>query len=594
MYNLPWFALVFLSLFLQISNYSDVLAQADAVTVWQESNLSEVQELGEFVRKHSEAVFLVGNARDGYGTAFVISKKHRLLATNAHVADIGYKSNAEKFAIKNGTSEIAKVSNVWYHPGVRRVDNGILVRAQSPSKGSVASNSADLAIIELEKGVDLPVEFKFASPDELKDLFAQPVAMFGFPGHDTIAWPNLGEKAEATYRQGTISRITGYYGETKVPWDQQQFVQHSMANFFGFSGSPVFTPNGHVVIINNSLRTVTQNSVSANLSYGIRVDALWELIAYHGLDKKLKIPVSKQSLGLNRFNKPDQILETVGKANSLLSEGTLYCQNEDYQKAISKFDEVLKLMPDYAPAYRNRGRCYHILATDYRVKLSKEKRREYAKLSLEDSQKYTEKIPSDIWGVISFCTSLTTFSNQFGLTEPREKAASILSVVIDEESITKRQKAAALALRARARDYEPASIKDLDEATRIAPWYGEAWTYKSEYWKKNGRSDLAQVARKRALELWNAETIIYKADKLLSSSKRDDWVQAKQFALEACKASDYKNWFHLSQLGRALIHLKEFEEAQKILLKSLDLAYPQKKSYVRELIDIAKERQKAQ
>ena len=46
------------------------------------------------------SVFLVGKPDVGTGTAFLISKKNRLLATNAHVADIFNKGTGEIWPIK--------------------------------------------------------------------------------------------------------------------------------------------------------------------------------------------------------------------------------------------------------------------------------------------------------------------------------------------------------------------------------------------------------------------------------------------------------------------------------------------------------------
>src|SRR5262245_50832126 len=55
---------------------------------WSKPSQQAREELGAFVRASQKGIFLVGHPKHGRGTAWVVSKKHRLLVTNAHVADI--------------------------------------------------------------------------------------------------------------------------------------------------------------------------------------------------------------------------------------------------------------------------------------------------------------------------------------------------------------------------------------------------------------------------------------------------------------------------------------------------------------------------
>ncbi len=71
-----------------------LLAMATCATGWLlcASHAGEPRaDFGDTARAIRKAIFEVGSER-GHGTAWVISKKHRLLATNAHVADIALKS----------------------------------------------------------------------------------------------------------------------------------------------------------------------------------------------------------------------------------------------------------------------------------------------------------------------------------------------------------------------------------------------------------------------------------------------------------------------------------------------------------------------
>ena len=216
--------------------------------------------------------------------------------------------------------------------------------------------SADVAVLELAKDSDLPPEIPMASPAEISDLFATPVSMIGFPGHDTYN-PKKDDLLQATPRTGTISRMTDYTMSSNGPDGFKQFVQHSLANFGGFSGSPIFTKSGHVVVINNSGRVEEDRGMRQNLSFGIRIDALWELIAYHKLDDKVSLPVTKASLQLERFEMPSELTEKFEKAILLVDD----CDEHDWstaagiEKAIHDLDRAIELAPGYPAAYERRA-----------------------------------------------------------------------------------------------------------------------------------------------------------------------------------------------------------------------------------------------
>ena len=60
------------------------------------------QELGQKARDYERGIFLVGYRTElvvAMGTAWVISKKHRLLVTNAHVADSLHESGGKMMGL---------------------------------------------------------------------------------------------------------------------------------------------------------------------------------------------------------------------------------------------------------------------------------------------------------------------------------------------------------------------------------------------------------------------------------------------------------------------------------------------------------------
>lgn len=232
-------------------------AASGSLPLWTKPDEDARQSLGNFARTIHPAVILVGHPTGGHGTGFVISREHRLVVTNAHVADILHQSGS-LLAIPDGTAQAYRVEKVWYHPGVRRSladDQAVVVRSPDPKDGQVFPSCPDLAVLQLvAEGQDLPAQFALATPQELASLFAAPVAMMGYPGHDTVGWPALGTNATATYYAGVVSRLSDFRLDSSVPEGELQFVQYTMGNWFGYSGSPVFLPNGHIVAINNMIR----------------------------------------------------------------------------------------------------------------------------------------------------------------------------------------------------------------------------------------------------------------------------------------------------------------------------------------------------
>jgi hypothetical protein len=153
-----------------------------------------------------------------------------------------------------------------------------------------------VAVLHLEDdGQELPAEFQLAGWDEIEDLWAKPVGMIGFPGHDTH-FPKKGGKVRASAREGIVSWLADFNLDPNAPDHQLQLVQYTQSSWGGFSGSPVFLPNGRVVALHNSARydaTELEKRdggkalLIRDLATGVRVDVLWELLEHHGLAQQV-------------------------------------------------------------------------------------------------------------------------------------------------------------------------------------------------------------------------------------------------------------------------------------------------------------------
>ncbi len=290
------------------------------------------------------------------------------MATNSHVADI-YHLLGRLQVMANGQPTVYEVDRIWYHPAVLREADDKIVASTDPSVGEVYSECPDVAVLHLAGDAELPAELPLADWDEVKDLFAQPTAMLGFPSYDTDWLDKGGNIPEATYREGVISRQTDFSDSDSVPIQLLQRLAHTMGSYPGFSGSPIVLPNGHVIGLNNSGSARTEGSRTENLSYGIRIDCLWELLAYHGLDSKVAIPVDVASLNLDRFSQSSEAVEalaTLNKARDLVAQATIDFGEHNYQSAMKAAKQASDVLLKFTPAYKMQAEIweYYTLQPD--------------------------------------------------------------------------------------------------------------------------------------------------------------------------------------------------------------------------------------
>lgn len=560
-------------------------------------------DLPETVRHLKDGVFLVGNSEGGYGTAFVISKEHRLLATNAHVADIGHETGLDLLAIRNGSADVYEVERIAYHPGLlRNLAGSLPIRSMNPYDGEVLPHCADVAVLQLGSGPDLPVEFELATPEEVKSCFARPVAMLGFPGHDMGNWPEDGEKAVATFRQGVISRLTDFDGNADVPIDKAQRAQHTMENWFGFSGAPIFLPNGHVILINHSTGVVSPSGpLPAQLSFGIRVDCLWESSAYHHADWGLPIPIDKSDLRLHRFFRSDPNGRDFRRAVQLQSEGLLLGRAGQYDEAIKKCNEAISLAPAFAEAYYRRWACYYGSWASQTSVIHDPKREDLLGRALDDLEEFLAMMPSDPRGPIAYARTLTAMRRSTGNNSCPE-AVRILTALLESDRLDREARAAALSVRAWARGLEHKSLSDIDEAIRPQPFDAAILAFRRFYWAQHGRIDLALEDHTRELELRAAETDATEAFRLAYTTTQGEFCLTRFFSLanpeeaielarKACEATEYKYFDHLLILGRVCARAGDYEEAVKWYEKALQLAPAKHKPSIRRMLKTARGRQ---
>ena len=563
--------------------------ETKSLPLWTKPAETAVQEMARTIKGLKEAILLVGDPNVGTGTAWVISRKHRLLATNAHVADI-MKDEGKMLAIRNGTAELYTVDKAWYHPGVRRYKNPLLsVRSQNPADGDIDPNSPDVAVLHLADGPDLPEEFPLATVEEEEECLGSPLGMMGYPGHDTAGWPKIGEKAQATLREGIVCRLTDFYGGVSGPAGEMQKLQHSLASWHGFSGSPLFLPNGHVLGLHNSGKgiTIKDENRHVELAFGVRVDCLWELLAYHHLDDKVAIAADKSKLLLARYDQPDPALEKYNQAAKLVREVDHLLLEKKYAEGVEKCNAALELCPGYSKAYFTRAVMYtkyHVdrfpdpITNDSAVNPEQLK---YAKLAQEDAHTYLEMNPNDAEALLFFCMKMSDVDVINGVYSPKRHdiALEVTTKVIENPSVPARLKARAYTARAAVksnvannREIQDEIYADYNAAIKLDPFNGNLWRNRASFSPTGSHQEQADFRRAQQLDdadLWAGQAM------WLASTRDDksrDGRKAWELAGKACQATNYQQPTHLGALAAAYAESGDFDHAVEYAKKAVPLA----------------------
>lgn len=228
-----------------------------------------------------EAIYAIGF--EVFDTNFLIGtgfSAHytNVIWTNAHVVE-GLKDllgelrdlDPTPFAVKSGTTiggpATYELNRYNVHPAY---------------DGSTRSPDIGILIVDTE----FAAAPSFLPREMARDLrVGQPVATMGFPGE--IAALNTTVPL-ATFKDGTISALRPLSPEAEsVTPENSRFVQHNLDLSGGTSGSPIFDHEGWIVAVNNAgtealvidQRTGEPRRVpSGNIGFGIRVDAVWEII----------------------------------------------------------------------------------------------------------------------------------------------------------------------------------------------------------------------------------------------------------------------------------------------------------------------------
>jgi len=481
-------------------------AATQSLPVYANAPADAQQELGKAARRLAPAIFQAGIVEGGWGTAWVISKKHRLLVTNAHVADIGSAEPGKMVAVQNGTRQFYQVEKIWYHPGVRRYVKGvegISVRSSDPDEGDIDIRSPDLAVLQLSsEGPDLTAEFTPVGTDDISNLFAQPVAIMGYPGSDNEGLPETGATAAATFHSGVISRITDFQLGTGAPANEQLFVQYTMSTWGGFSGSPVFLPDGRVAAVHNSSRSKEDRVKEIRLiAHGIRVDCVLEMLVHHGLDRFVSFPIDKNAISVDRWVNPDPRTEKaradLARADALVKEAVAFWSESKYALCEAKCNEALEVVPTYAQAFSWRAAALHATWLDSTV-LTTEHSLRILQAALKDSARANQLAPNAD-EVIQFCRIQNAITWESGDTTFCKATLEVMNKFLEGDNLQDSHfRATALQLRANSYnllDQNDLALADYSEAIRLDAKNPVRYDARAGFYESQEQPDYAAADR---------------------------------------------------------------------------------------------------
>jgi Trypsin-like peptidase domain len=442
------------------------------------------------------------------GTAFVISRKDRLLATAAHVAH--HVVDSEYVIASTADASVRlRVDRVFYHPRIRRrLDEGLCAFSMDPADGPPAHPTIDVAVLRVvDDGVELPAACVLATEDELRDLSNRPFGMLGFPESDgddwhwpTKSWPvathslisDLGQPVSYT-RERTEDRVQ----DQSAPETQRRWVRSSESLGHGASGGPLFLPNGHVFAVNSGTSFESASNESRFYSEPIRIDAVREILAHHQLGDRVAFDDARETKATGAA--ADDRLPQLRKAVALARRSDELLTRGQIREAGALCNEAILGVPDYGWAFLRRARIYLTYCQSQWASLSIGERQRFATMARAD----VERCDSLIHPWREEITILLVYSDLYAnYAEPDE--ASLKRSIDGLDSLIPwhesndmegtEYRSALLNARAQFRElskeYQMAQ-DDYSRAIQMNPKEPRWLIDRAHFWERRGRRDLA-------------------------------------------------------------------------------------------------------
>jgi tetratricopeptide (TPR) repeat protein len=443
-------------------------------------------------------------------TGFVISRRHRLVATAAHVADGDFGDWRALLGVPNGLSAAYRVERVWYHPAtVRKLDNGLYARSTDPKDGEFAFRTPDIAVLQLSKGgPDLPAETVMADDDELRKANPQPIITIGFPGKVAHRWPTASRPASGVVEKGNLVWMLNEALQQDVPINERRCVWYSPFLQEGMSGAPVFLQNGHVIAI-DSKGVLFDNGTS--LSMGYRIDCLRELLYYYGLAEPN--PRTEKAAASHPDWGPDPRLDELRQAVRCVREADTLRRTGYYRAASERCNEAIRLAPQYAGAFLQRSKVYlYYCGVNWKA-ISLEERLRYAEWAFEDSLRCIEILPEWSSPALIYLESSIYLSllrsDLDGFRREIQTVGEFLDEKLPHAAFIDEEKSFAINCRAQCHQFLgnlTEAERDYSESIRLDPNEPRWYLNRAQFWDQRGKPELSASDRHEAQSLRDARS----------------------------------------------------------------------------------------
>jgi tetratricopeptide (TPR) repeat protein len=280
-----------------------------------------------------------------------------------------------------------------------------------------------------------------------------------------------------------------------------------MSTWPGFSGSPVFLPNGRVAAVHNTGRLVERGKdkvVRQSIPHGVRIDCVLEMLVHHGLEEKVPFAIDKSKLSIERWlaqdERSDKARADFARAETLAQEaGKLVFVTNDFAAGEAKANEAIELAPKLALAYYVLGMARMRFQFHHHDELSEERSLALLESSMKLFQKACQLNPAELYYPRAVCSALNNFGRVTGDKRYNEKALGVLNDLLTAENLTPPLRALIFSSRGVALDNlgdDDNALRDHNEAVRLDPSVSILET-RAGFHEQNGDYALARADRAR-------------------------------------------------------------------------------------------------